>query len=108
MFKSGLKRKCTFKLIIKGGQGTSGKNKTHPIYKKKGIVGRTSPLEELEKHKTSERGYIRRKHCKSIMEAEAECFSFNCRKTETVFKTNALFLVCSEVIIVFFQFLYLT
>lgn len=101
MFKPGLKCKCTFKLIIKGGQGTSGKNKTHPIYKKKGIVGRTSPLEELEKHKTAERGNTHRKHCKSIMETEADCFSFNGRKIETVFKTNALFLVFSEVIIVF-------
>lgn len=72
VFKPGLKHKHTLKLIIKGGQGTSGKNKTHPIYKKEGIVGRASPLVELEKHKTSERGYIRRKHCKSIMETEAQ------------------------------------
>lgn len=112
MFKPGLKHKHTLKLIIKGGQGTSGKNKTHPIYKKKGIVGRASPLVELEKHKTPKREYIRRKHCKSIMEPEAQWEQrqnvslFNCRKTETVFKTNALFLVFSEVI-VFFQFLYL-
>lgn len=46
----------------------------------KGIIGRTSPLEELEKHKTSERVYIHRKHCKSIMETEAEIFSFKRQK----------------------------